>query len=502
MGLITDAFFQSKYEFALSEAKDMSSSQLKDLGSRINYDEKKGRPILVFNSLNWKRSSPVIYTIQFDPGEARNLELKDAIGKSVPLQISNEIQHPDGSLKSVDIIFIANEIPSVGYKVFYASPLKIRDPEPMPKQGKRLENKYYVLEFGSGGLSRIFDKELEKEIISPSGFTAGEVFTMRSIGNGAGEFDQIQQPDMDGFDKTGNYEVSWKLVEDGPVYTAYKYRQPIRNAVVEQKIILYKELKKIDFETAVLNWEGILYREYRMALPVNAEKGKVVYEVPYGKLEVGKDEMEGAAGERYQVDCKEIHPRSIQNWINVSSGDVGVTLSSSVVGVDYIDITGTSPGNTLIQPILFASRRSCHGLGNEYLQTGDHYFHFSLQSHEPGWENGYRFGVEANEKLLVTGDLRKFTGANLPEEKSFFSVDADNLILSVIKKAENSPEVIIRGYEVEGKQAEAILKSAFEFKSLTPASLIEEANGKAIQMSKKPKLNFGAFAIETFKLVK
>ena len=107
----------------------------------------------------------------------------------------------------------------------------------------------------------------------------------------------------------------------------------------------------------MLNWEGILYREYRMALPVNAEKGKVVYEVPYGKLEVGKDEMEGAAGERYQVDCKEIHPRSIQNWINVSSGDVGVTLSSSVVGVDYIDITGTSPGNTLIQPILFASTK-------------------------------------------------------------------------------------------------------------------------------------------------
>ena len=67
---------------------------------------------------------------------------------------------------------------------------------------------------------------------------------MRSIGNGAGEFDQIQQPDMEGFDKTGNYDVSWKLVEDGPVYTAYKYRQPIRNAVVEQKIILYKNSRR------------------------------------------------------------------------------------------------------------------------------------------------------------------------------------------------------------------------------------------------------------------
>ena len=502
MGWITDAFFQSKYEFALNRAKEMSRSQLSELGSRIDYDEAKGRPVLVFNSLNWKRSSPVEYTINFILGEARDMELKDASGNKVPVQISRMTKYQDGSLKSADIKFIASEVPSIGYKVFYLNSLSERDPVPMPKQGKRIENQYYVLEFGNGGLNSIFDKELDKEIISSDGFTAGEVFTMRSVGNGAGEFDQVQQPDMEGFDKTGNYSVAWKLVEDGPVYTAYKYRQPIRNAVVEQKIILYKDIKKIDFETAVLNWEGILYREYRMALPVNAKKGKVVYEVPYGRLEVGKDEMEGAAGERYQVDCKDIHPRSIQNWVNVSSDEIGVTMSSSVVGIDYVDITGKSPGNTLIQAILFASRRSCHGLGNEYLQTGDHYFHFSLQSHKPGWENGYRFGVEANEKLLVTGDMKKFAGADLPEEKSFFSLESDNLILSVIKKAENSPDVIIRGYEVEGREASTGINSPFVFESLVPTNLIEEENGRPINMNSKPSLKFGAFSIETFKLVR
>ncbi len=497
MGLITDAFFQSKYEFALSEAKEMSKAQLKKLSSRINYDDNKGRPIMVFNSLNWVRSSPVNFTIVFDPGEAKNVELKDASGDIIPVQLNDIVEHSDGSIKSANLQFIATEIPSVGYKVFYANGLSKKDAVPIPKQGKRLENQYYVLEFGSGGLKSIFDKELNKEIISPDGFTAGEVFTLRSIGNGAGEFDQIQQPDMEGFDKTGNYKVAWRLVEDGPVYTAYEYRQKIRNAVVEQKVILYKDIKKIDFETAVLNWEGILYREYRMALPINADKGKVVYEVPYGKLEVGKDEMAGAAGERYQVDCKEIHPRSIQNWVNVSSDDIGVTMSSSVVGIDYIDITGTSPGNTLIQPILFASRRSCHGLGNEYLQTGDHYFHFSLQSHKPGWENGYRFGIEANEELLVTSDLRKYAGADLPEGMSFFSMGSDNVILSVIKKAENSPDVIVRGFEVEGKSVSTSLTSSFGFKSITPTNLIEEENGS--KMKSNAKIGFGAFAIETFK---
>ena len=171
---------------------------------------------------------------------------------------------------------------------------------------------------------------------------------MRSIGNGAGEFGQVQQADMEGFDKTGHYKTAWKLLEDGPVFVAYAYRQPIRNAVVEQKVILYKEIKKIDFEVALLNWEGVLYREYRMALPVNAKQGKVVYQVPYGKLEIGKDEMAGTAGERYTTPAVDIHPRAMENWINVSSEELGVTLSSSVVGVDYIDLTGSSTSNTLI----------------------------------------------------------------------------------------------------------------------------------------------------------
>ena len=40
-------------------------------------------------------------------------------------------------------------------------------------------------------------------MIDASKFTLGEVFTMQSVGNGAGEFSDIQQPSMEGYDKTG-----------------------------------------------------------------------------------------------------------------------------------------------------------------------------------------------------------------------------------------------------------------------------------------------------------
>ncbi len=48
-------------------------------------------------------------------------------------------------------------------------------------------------------------------MIDPAFFNAGEIFTMKSEGNGAGEFDAVQQPEMEGFDKTGNYHTEWRV---------------------------------------------------------------------------------------------------------------------------------------------------------------------------------------------------------------------------------------------------------------------------------------------------
>ncbi len=188
-------------------------------------------------------------------------------------------------------------------------------------------------------LSSVYDKKLGKELINNKSFNAGEVFTLHSEGTGAGEFADIQQPDMKNFDREANYSSNWKLSESGEVYTCFENRQPIRNAVVEQKIFIYKNIKRIDFVINLLNYEGVLYREFRMALPLNMKNGQVSYEVPFGVVNVGKDEIKGSAGERYKSICKDIHPRSIENWIGADDNEFGVTLTSSVAVADYIDPT-------------------------------------------------------------------------------------------------------------------------------------------------------------------
>lgn len=498
-GDITDAYFQSKYEFAKSEAEKILDKSLNNLSAEIKTDNSKGRPIVVFNSLNWKRNDPVEINMTFEQKKA--YEIIDENGADIEFQLTDIEYNTDNSIKKATINFMAENVPSIGYKTYY---LKTTDRIPVnafkgiPDEA---ENAYYKIKFANGGLSSIYDKELQKELINSEKFVAGEVFTMQSVGNGAGEFDDIQKPDMEGFDKTGNYKTNWLVSEIGPVFTVYKYRQKIRHAVVEQRIKLYHKQKRIDFETALLNWEGVLYREFRMAIPLNMTDGQVAYEVPFGVVEVGKDEMEGAAGERYKKLCKDVHPRGIENWIGVGNTDFGVTMSSSVAVADWIDPTDNPANNQILQPILLASRKSCHWEGNDYLQTGNHYFKFSFTSHKPGWNNGAAFGRQANEGLKAVLADRQFTTASLPESLSFFNVDNENVLVSTVKKAEDSDDVVLRIADLEGTGKQVNIKSFIKPKNAVLTSLIEEEIEKLDVKEGSVRLKLGHHSIETVKMI-
>jgi alpha-mannosidase len=499
-GDITDAYFHSKYEFAKAEAEKILAKNLNELASSIKTDAKNGRPLVVFNSMNVERTDPVSVEVNFESSVAFSMELTDLDGKKSDVQLTNIEKYPDGSLKKVNLNFLAENIPSIGYKTYYLKGQKLATQEIKKAFQNETENRFYRLKFGNGGLSSIFDKELNKEIIDAGKFAAGEVFTMRSEGNGAGEFADIQQPDMEDFDKTGYYKTEWEIEENGPVFTTFKYRQKIRNAVVEQRIKLWHNKKQIDFETALLNWEGVLYREFRMALPLNMTDGQVTYEVPFGVVEVGKDEIEGAAGERYKTPCKDFHPRGIENWIGASNAEFGITMSSTVAVADWIDPTDNPIPNQVLQPVLLASRKSCHWEGNEYLQTGDHYFKFSITSHKPGWENGANFGRQANETLKTTWAENSYTTAALPESMSFFKTDMPLVFISTVKKAEDSDDVVLRITDLEGKDKTVTFNSFKKIEKFRLTNLIEEDLKDLPVNEKSMKLELGHHAIETVKI--
>jgi alpha-mannosidase len=208
--------------------------------------------------------------------------------------------------------------------------------------------------------------------------------------------------------------------------------------------------------------------------------------------------MAGSAGERYIYPCRDTRPRGIQNWIGAYDDKVSVILSSSVVVADYIDPTDNPLPGPVLQPVLLASRKSCPWEGNDYLQTGNHSFRFSLTSTQPDWRKGYKPGLQANEKLIAVVARHQYLDASLPEERSFFSLDQSNVMVTTLKKAEDEPSAVVRLVEMEGQNSEAGIESYFRIEKIAHTNLTEEPV-RELKITGKISLPVGHHAIETFK---
>lgn len=493
-GVMTDNEFRRKYEFALAEAEKVIGQQTTLLASAVKTDTKKGRPIIVFNNLSFDRTMPVDVNIRLEEGYAHQVTVNSPSGVDIPVQLSDVTYYADNSIEKATVHFVADKVASMGLGTYYLNPSNRMETLRPATAAQIIENKYYKIELANGGIKQIFDKELNAPLLNTDKFLGGEIITMRSIGNGAGEFDAVQQPDMEGFDKTSAHAVAWTIKNDGPVYTAYQMRTPIRNAVVEQTLRVYHQTKRIDMDVDLLNWEGVLYREYRLMWPLALGKAEVSYEVPYGALTVGKDEMPGAAGERYYVENKEQHPRGIGNWISATNKNVAVTITSSVAVADYIDPTAQPVDYTILQPVLLASRHSCHPKGNPFFQPGDHSYHFSLTSHAPASIAREEQGVSANIPAQVVFNPVQSINASLAENTSFFSVNNPNIKVTALKKCEDDNSFIVRLYNTSPEEQTASLKMYHQPVEIIQTNLIEE------EKQGVETIKLGKYAIETYKI--
>jgi len=148
-----------------------------------------------------------------------------------------------------------------------------------------------------------------------------------------------------------------------------------------------------------------------------------------------------------------------------------------------------------LQHLLLASRRSCHPGGNEYSQAGSHYFHNILTSNKPGEIQGTRIAKQQNEPIRVIVYPNKSVKANLPVRTSFFDLDQDNVIITAIKKAEDSDQLIIRMYDAEGETSSVKLNSYFNLGQVYKTNIIEE-NPVGIDAIEVLKYGIETFAID------
>lgn len=494
-GDVTDNLFKENLVKSRTMGQNLLDDGLDFISSRIKKNTDLGMPVVLFNSLSWERTDPVSVSVNFPKGYTKAIQVMTADQKVVTAQSSHATYHADGSLKSADISFIAENIPAIGYATYYlAKADQTTSDKPTNADLNTYENEHYRIDFTDGGIAQVYDKAFKKDLFDTQQFKVGEVFTMQSIGNGAGEFGDVQQPSMEGFDQMSSHQGKWEVLENGSVFTTYRLEQPINFAIARLDVTVYHELKRIYFNTSLRNWTGELFREFRTAFPLNMDQPEVAHEVPFGTVRVGKDEI-NSAGERYTPLCKDVHPRAIMDWIGASDAEVSVTLSSSVSAADWINPTGENQDQVVLQNLLLASRISCHGEGNEYSQGGNHDFHSVFTSNATGSIAGQKIAKQKNEPIQVVLYPETSVAASLPESLSFFSVDADNVFVTAIKKAEDSEDLIARMYNVKGTEEQVKLSSFFSIDSYKHTNIIEE---NPIPVA--PQLKVGKYAIETFSL--
>jgi alpha-mannosidase len=506
-GFITDSLFKSKFESALAVSDSILRVKTREIARMIDFKNPRGFPIVVFNPVSWERTDPVQVLINAEGLYTNQFRLEDETGKKIDFQYIKTDENSSASL--LNIRFVADKVPSVGYKTFYFIPEEWGDSEKnrMDFDGKTLNNGFYKIRLGKGGIESIMDKVLQKELVRTDKFLFGEVFSMESIGTGAGEFTDIQKPTMGGFEKMSQYAPEWQLVEQGVVRTVLEAVHPWLHCTVRQRLIVYNQIKRIDFETDLLGFDGFRSREFRMAFPLNMDEAQIAYQVPMGVVEVGKTELKRAPGfskpeQIYSTPCPEIHPREVQDWFCATEGNSTVMISTDVPVFDYIDPTSNPASYTILQPLLMSTRRSCNRKpdANWYLQRGDHHFSYSFSSYKGAWQDGRQQAEQVNNPLVVQVVKRPEKKGALPELFSFAGTDQRNIILSAIKKCDDDPSVIIRAFDMEGKDTEVKINWFDKVSFVSKTNIIEENPQQIKTENKSGKLYIGKYSIETYQM--
>ncbi len=492
-GHITDSLFRVALETGNKIGEELLNASLNSIANKVEL--KNTQNILVFNDLSWSRDGFAKVDITHLKGNDWLVESTG--GKIVPTQLIT-------SKNKKELVFSLKDMPSIGYKTFVIKKGK-RQATEISVGSNFCENQFYIIHLGKGGITKLFDKELSKDVFNTTAMVAGDLFHMGYSGNGAGEFVTIQAPNYGSMERAHQKESSWSLVESGSVYSRFKSEYKMRGFSVEQLITVYHQKKQIDLEYIIPDWAGKHDRQLRVMFPLNMEKNaQISYDVPMGMVHVGKDELSmrpggSAWGGTYLQKSEEIHPREIQNFMTANGSEFGFTMSTSVVTADWVDPSMSSAHYPVINSVLLSSHKSCHGLGNWYHQTGNHSFKFSISTHNEGWKNGFHFGVAANHPLYTVAKAKKQKG-DLPAEKSFVSTSDPFAVITTMKKAEDDTDVVIRLMEAEGLDKSIEVELHEEVQSLSKTDMIEENPEKFDQQGKVLQLELGKHAVDTYKM--
>ncbi|BAY97892.1 glycosyl hydrolase 38 protein [Tolypothrix tenuis PCC 7101] len=452
-------------------------------------------PVVVFNSLNWQRSEVVSVSLPQTETANPQWQVYDVAGKEIPSQIS----------ESSTLLFLASDIPSVGYRLFWLVPTSSLPSSQQLPSNWVLENEFLRVTVNSntGDLASVFDKTQHREVLSGAG-------------------NQLQA-----FQDSGQYWDAWNIdpnyaqhplpptilksiewLEKGAVQSRLRVVRQLGNSEFCQDYILSVVEPILKIATTV-NWQEN-HVLVKAAFPLNLEADFATYEIPCGAIRRTTKPQTPAEKAKWEVPALRwadlTEEATAENSSNPNYYGVSL-LNDCKYGYD-------SQPNQLRLTLLRSPNWP-----NPQADKGFHEFTYALYPHAGTWESAQtvKRGYELNIPLQViinplsthNSALTTQHGLNAPlpltalstsHTKSFLNLSADNLILMTLKQAEDdSQQFIMRCYECHGDAAKLSLQSDIGLILGDGVDLLERSTSTEFS-SRQENLNIQPWKIASFKM--
>jgi alpha-mannosidase len=383
-------------------------------------------PLLVFNPLAWQRTDVVEADLQL-PATADSIAVRTADGKPVLAQVL----HEDKATARYRLLLRAGDVPSLGFQILQAGPGKSAAPTDLKASGDTLENALLrvVVDPATGCITHLIDKQTGFDSIAAGGCGNDlQTFVDKPIRYDAWNIDAGT------FDKMTPIRTvdSVQLVEQGPLRAIVRVKRHWSHSTFTQDITLYAGIGRVDVRSNI-GWHE-QHVMLKAAFPLAASAANATYEIPYGSIQRPTTRNNPVEDSKYEVPAL--------RWADLGDGQHGFSLlNDSKYGYDAV-------GNLLRLSLLRSPTYP-----DPDADQGPQRFTYSLYPHAGTWQQAMtmRKGYEVNYGLSAM-QTTPHVGA-LKAGQSFVSIDAANVVLTAMKKAEESNDLILRFFEWQGKAA-------------------------------------------------
>jgi alpha-mannosidase len=452
-----------QYEEVVAEGNSMLQVAIENLASKIQLEETS---IILFNPLGFKRSDVVAFDL---PENFENIEVYSLDGKQLMTQVS----------KDKKVLFLAEEIPAKGYKTFIlknvVKPKEIKSS--MEVTPSNLSNKFFNITLDKqGNITSIYDKLQDCEVLKKdSRGNVLQAFEDKPVIFDAWDINMYYEEKMWEVDEIKSIEV----LEKGPIRSGLRIVKAFMDSTIEQNIYIYEHTSRIDFQTTV-DWKEkqILLKA---AFPVAINANKATYEIQYGNVERPTHANTSWEAAKFEV-CG-------HKWADVSEDNYGVSLLNDCKYGH--DIKDSVMRLTLIKSGIYPNPKADQEVHN---------FTYSLYPHAGDFKEAKTIEESYSLNCPLYSKIENPHTGFLPTVFSMIQVDKENVVVEVIKKSEDSNDVIIRMFESYNRRSKVTVTLGKDIKSVTECNLLEkdikpiEVQGNEFNFVIKP------FEISTFKI--